>query len=33
MAHIIGSRSTTSPSWSTYKMALIDPDHLFSSAH
>jgi hypothetical protein len=31
-AHIFGSQSTSSSAWSTDKMALINPDHLFSSA-
>jgi hypothetical protein len=32
MAHVFGSQSTSSSAWSTNKMALINPGHLFSSA-
>jgi hypothetical protein len=31
MAHVFGNRSTSSLAWSTYKTALVDPSHLFSS--
>jgi hypothetical protein len=30
MECVIGSRSTSSPAWSTYKTAPVDPSHLFS---
>jgi hypothetical protein len=32
MAYVFGSWSTSSSAWSTYKRALIEPDHLFYSA-
>jgi hypothetical protein len=30
MARVIGSRSTSSLAWNTYKTALVDPDHFFT---
>jgi hypothetical protein len=31
MAHVIGSQSTSSRAWNTYRTASVDPGNLFSS--